>query len=247
MRDFLKYLIAPILALVVGGLVVGWWVSNNPETEVYYDYNTQTIPANIGMTFDSFTEIRVWNPSKRVRAENIHLEIQIPTGSDPEVGQLQTPEPENTIHVGVAQKRPGFKTVTLTAERLAPGSGITGPLWWLSRGEQPLVVDGSCDQCVIVRRERTSAGDMERTELATFQGVLLVLAAAVVMTFLSFTRYSHRRQTDVTSSKLEAAIDKLLEERNSLYYKVRALEGTLSEMQPAGPTEGDRDPPASQS
>jgi hypothetical protein len=147
------YLLLPVVTAVAGGVVTAWWIGNHPETEVHYLARTTSIPARAEMKFDTFSEVAVWNPSKRVRATSVHVTMDIPTATECEIGDLKTAEDSSTVDVGVLQKRVGYKTIEVRAARLAPGADVVLGIWWRSAGTRAVEVRGTADQCVLTQED----------------------------------------------------------------------------------------------
>lgn len=155
--------ILPLLTFVLGGgvwhLVLKLWDRSHPETRVLYSVRTTRIPlpTTPNLPVDTFAEITFRNPNRRVKATNIGAAILVPTREPVQVGELKTPEPTATLGLSaeleaVLLENAEYARLNFTAERLAPGSHITIPIWYLDRGGE-LMVQGTTDQAVLAKTD----------------------------------------------------------------------------------------------
>jgi hypothetical protein len=188
----------PLLTLVMGGglaaIVLKVWDRLHPETRVRYRVRTSGIPlpTTPNLPFDTFSEITVRNPSRRVKATNVGIAILVPTDRPMQVGEVGTPEPTGSIVLSQAQRILGgsadYMRLELRADRLAPGSHITVPVWYLASGHE-LRVEGTTDQAVLA-----SADETDSTSSVASQAwpMLAGMVTALTLGLLSYTYWQAR-------------------------------------------------------
>jgi len=175
MSQIFRSLILPVVTGLAVWSATVWWINSHPETDIYYEIRTRSIPARAEMKFDTFSEVTLWNPSRRVPATNIHLSMSLPTTSAPEIGHVATPEDPNRYTLKVSEPDSGSVGIAFRAARLAPGSEVTLPVWWRASATKEVHLDGAADQCVL------APGQRERTHSpGVWPALATVLAAALI-------------------------------------------------------------------
>lgn len=203
MRELAKFIIAPIVALLLGTVVTAWWINSHPETEVLYSVETTSIPARAEMKFDAFTRVTVRNPSCRVRATNVHLTVGLPAADAPEIGEIESPEDPATVNAVVGPPGSSPRMITLHADRLAPGSHILVPIWWRSTGSRQVLARGTADQCVLAPQDRA-----DTSGLGGFPATLAALTTSALLLALMFvfSRLSRAESMAKTLAHLPGAV-----------------------------------------
>ena len=163
----------------LGGLVIKLWDRLHAETRAVYSVRATRIPlpTTPNLPVDTFAEVTVRNPSRRVRATNLAITILVPTSTKLQLGEISTPEGSGSFHLSAPKQAlsngTDYMQLELGAERLAPGSHMTVPIWYLA-DEGELVVRGTTDQAVLARTD-----EFDSTSSAASHSLAALLPAVI--------------------------------------------------------------------
>jgi len=105
MKALLPSIISTVIALLLGGSGMYWYDRYHPETTVYSDVDTTSIPLRDSSRHQAQTSITLRNASARKPATALGLAIRIRTGSLVQVGEIATPELSEDVDVDVVQPK----------------------------------------------------------------------------------------------------------------------------------------------
>src|SRR5574340_45911 len=91
-----KLKLAGVVAVLIAP-TIQWWVASRPEATVFYSEKTRSIPTGRDPDTQSFTEITLWNSSRRTPAKDLSVSIALEFAAGlARVGSIETQEPESS-------------------------------------------------------------------------------------------------------------------------------------------------------
>lgn len=197
-------IIIPVVTFLLGSFlesVFRIWDRLTPEVRLHAKAETEHIetpPGSSGAT-NTFSLIRLSNHSRRTKATNIRLTIELYTNDAPIIGQVTTTEDPSAIQIKATPLDMKY-LIELCAPRLAPRATIELPVWhnqWMPFFPGAAAhLAGTCDQTTIVTEN--GLNKTRRTRIIIAVAIALGLASITILWPFLKRLHNNPRPTQVT-------------------------------------------------